>query len=133
MKPFDIIGDLSDKKSDMIRNSENPALAEKIYSAFLTNRSFSFHADTVMHANEMNCNYGLENLLQHDYYMKAVPRRRRFGWVKKTDEVIDQYAEKYSLSVNEAKEHARVLGLEKLRELLTVDTTGGVKKHGSRK
>ena len=54
MKPFDFINDINTGKKDLINGSDNPELAEKIYSPFLTNRSLSYFSDTVSLANEMN-------------------------------------------------------------------------------
>ena len=127
MGPFDIINDLSYSKQDTIRNSENPQLAEKIYSAFLTNRSFSYHYDSIGYSNEMNMLSGLSNICQHDYYLNGVRSKRRFAkWVKPSTlekyEVIQQY---YKVGLNKAKEIAKVLTAQDIKEIKEELVEGG--------
>ena len=96
MKPFDFINDINTGKKDLINGSDNPELAEKIYSPFLTNRSLSYFSDTVSLANEMNMRWQMDAKYQYAFLLGAVRKRKRFSkWHKKTVhndfETVKQY------------------------------------------
>ena len=86
--PFDFMNAASDSKKDIIRESENPDLAEKEYSSYsyVVNRGFSYFEDTILHANEMNIRWPmLDNMAgaQFDYYRASLRKRKRFSkWHK---------------------------------------------------
>ena len=48
---------------------EDPGL-EKNYPSYVINKCMSHHLDTVMFANEMNMNTGLDSRLQYDFFYK---------------------------------------------------------------
>ena len=60
--PFDYVNSInSSKKPNLMRDSENDALAEKGYNAYLVNKALSCFPDTLLHANLMNQYHQLEN------------------------------------------------------------------------
>ena len=45
MKPFDYINDINYGKKNVIENSDNPELAEKLYVPYVTNKTLSYFID----------------------------------------------------------------------------------------
>lgn len=80
---FAYVDAVSYSKKDMMRNTPNDSLAERDYSPYMTNRSLSYHADSIFQSNEMNlCGY-IDNLLQFDYFINSLRKRKRFAkWSK---------------------------------------------------
>lgn len=96
MKPFDFINDINGKQENLMRGTEEDTLAEKAYSPFLTNRSFSYYQDTIALANEMNLKHHVDNKLQYEFLLNTIRPRKRFAkWVKKEKEgdiaVVKEY------------------------------------------
>ena len=57
---------------------------EKSYPAYIINKCMSHHMDTIMFANEMNMNAGLDSRMQYDFFINTVRSRKRFSpWGKK--------------------------------------------------
>lgn len=128
---FDIIGELSYGKSDLIRTSEDPEVAIKSYNAFMTNKSFSFHISSIYDANIMNQAPHLDPLLQHDYYLNVLRREKRFSkWFKQEDnETLNILAERYGCNLSRAQEIMRVLTQGQLSAIVNdYGNKGGVKK-----
>src|SRR5262245_7140940 len=103
---FDYVKSVMSIKNNMMRGTENDELAEKGYVPFLTNRALSFHADTVLHANEMNRRGHADNLLQYEYLLNSVRAMNRgFSWPKrKEDESIETIRKAYKCTVVRARE-----------------------------
>lgn len=86
MSPFDFINSVSHSKKDIIRNSDSPELAEKLYKPFLVNKGLSYFQDTIMFSNEINRLPIIDNKLQYDFYLNSIrPLKRYAKWVKKVD------------------------------------------------
>jgi len=119
MKPFDFVNSASYSKEDLIRESDNPELAEKTYAPFLTNKAFSYHVDTIMYANEMNMRSALENQLAFDYYLNSIRPQKRFAkWIKKdTSDNLEVVKEYYQYNYEKAEHALSLLSQEQLIEL----------------
>jgi hypothetical protein len=93
--PFDYTNSITYTKKNLIRDTENPELAEKQYNAFLTNRGLSYFPDTIMYANDMNMRPELDGLLQYEYLLNSIRKNKRFSkWAKASkDEIVMQLAE----------------------------------------
>lgn len=110
MNPFDFVNAINVTKKDLIRDSENPELAEKSYNPFIVNRALSYFPETIYYANEMNVNNSLENRLQNDYLINTVRKGKRFSkWAKHTEDPDVQCVQEY-YKVN----YARALELSKI-------------------
>jgi hypothetical protein len=80
MSPFDFLNSINDTKVDLFVDPQ----ADKDYSPFMVNRGLSYFADTVLYANEMNKYADLDKKMQFDFYVNAIPKRKRFSkWHKK--------------------------------------------------
>ena len=91
MNPFDYLNAINDTKQNVIEDSDNPELAEKLYPPYLVNRGLSFFIDTVYLANEMNRHHHLENKMQFDFLINIVRKKKRFSkWFKaQPDEEVE--------------------------------------------
>lgn len=105
MKPFDYLNSINHKKEDIIQESDNPELAEKLYPPFMVNRGLSYFTDTILFANEMNIRHQSDNKLQFDFFLNSIRKRKRFTkWFKKDqDESIDLIMSHYNYSYEKAK------------------------------
>jgi predicted DNA binding protein len=97
--------------------------AEKHYLPFMVNRALSFSPDTLLYANEMNCQYMLDNRMQFDYLYHSVRRRKRWDKLIKKNEVEQErlkvIMEHYKVSSRKAKDYLRLLTEEQVEALRT--------------
>lgn len=96
MNPFDYVNAINTTKKNLMVGTENDRLAEKGYDPFLTNRSLSYHNDTIGLANEMNTRHYLDKKPQFEFYLNTVRKKKRFAkWEKKVKEsdlaVVKEY------------------------------------------
>jgi hypothetical protein len=70
MNPFDFVSAVSYTKEDIMPDS----IAEKAYNPYLTNKSLSYHQDSVLFANEMNSRYHLDHRLQFQFLINTVSK-----------------------------------------------------------
>ena len=127
MSPFDFINAINSKqKQDLIRASNNPEMAEKLYKPFVVNKGLSYFVDTIMYANEMNRATNIDNLLQNDYYLNSIrPAKRVSKWHKKlNDEDIEGVQEYFKVGFVRAQEIVKTLTSEQLDLIKTIITKG---------
>lgn len=126
IKPFDFITDISKEKKNLIKSAEFPKMAEKQYSAYLTNKAFSYFPDTVLFANEVNHN-NLDNLLHHDFYFYEVRKKPRFSkWhTEKPSEDVNAVSEIFNINKDRAKEYLKLLSKEQLDTIKDLNNKGG--------
>jgi len=125
MNPFDYVNSINDGK-DIIRTSDSPAMAEKGYNPYMANRALSYFPDTVMFANEMNTNHWADGLLQYDYLINTVRKRKRFSkWFKPESDDLETIKEYYKVGSEVAKQYLRVLSADQLANLKTRIIKGG--------
>lgn len=129
MKPFDFVNDILYKKKNLIKNSDNPDLAETFYNPFLTNKALSFHIDTILYANAINQHPKLEKKLQYDFYLNTIrPIRRQSKWIKDEDhsnvEIISAY---FKCNPTRAREILEVLTPDAIEDIKRKQIEGGVK------
>lgn len=123
---FDIINDLSYKKERLI--DLDPANL-KLVKQFLINRGFSYGADTVLYANEMNKASGIDNRMFYDYYFHSLrPRKRYNKWFKKSKiDFLEEVMAYFGYSEKRAAEALSLLSMEDLEEIKACLDTGGKK------
>lgn len=128
--PFDYVNSINFSKENMMRNTENDELAEKGYDPFLTNRSLSYFEDTIGMANEMNLRANADKLLQYEFLLNTIRKRKRFSkWVKpEKNESIALIQEFYGYSRRKAEEAADMLTNEQIDEIRNKLLKGGLKK-----
>jgi len=98
--PFDYVNSINVSKENLMRGTENDELAEKGFDPFLTNRSLSYFEDTVGMANEMNQRSQIDKILQYEFLLNTIRKRKRFAkWIKpEKDDTIKVIQEFYGYS-----------------------------------
>lgn len=125
--PFDYVNSVTYTKKNLMRDTENDALAEKGYNPFLTNRSLSYHHDTVAIANEMNSRSDLPKLLQYEFFLNTIRSKKRFAkWDKREDHgdlaVVKEY---FGYSDSKAMQALTVLTDDQITEIRKKLEKGG--------
>lgn len=125
--PFEYVDSVSHGKTDMMRGTKDDDEAERGYVPFLTNRALSYHVDSVMHANEMNSRHWAQKLLQYDYLLASLRKRKRFGkWAKETeDDRLQQVRETLGMGLRESKMAWDALTSEQRDRLYSITEKGG--------
>ena len=100
---------------------------EKNYNAFMINRNFSYHQDTILYSNEMNQYPLVDNKLQFDYLLNSIRPRKRFSpWAKKEiNSDIDLIKEYYGYSNRKAEEAMSILSSSQLEYIRSKLYKGG--------
>ena len=126
-KLFDFINDLSHGKKRLIDQDPDN---HKAVNQFMINRAFSFGADSVMYANEMNKATGIDNKMFYDYYHHALRSRKRWNkWAKKSKiDYIQDVIEYHQISYPKAVEALKVLTMENLEQIRKTLDKGGKRK-----
>jgi len=130
MKPFDYVNSVTDNKKNMMVGTENDELAEKGYNAFLTNKSLSYHMDSILYSNEMNHYPFLDNKLQYEYYLYGLAKKKRFSkWAKKDDdEDIEIVSQWYGCNYSKATEILKIINKDTVDLIKQKLQKGGVIK-----
>lgn len=128
--PFDYVNDIFSGKKDLIKNDENPELAEKLYEPFITNKALSNHIDCVLYANEMNMHSHLSKKLQYDYLLNSVrAMKRKHAWNKKVkDEDLELIQSYYKCNTTKAKHYLAILTPVQIKAIKAKTMHGGVIK-----
>lgn len=124
---FKFIESASKTKRDLVKESEIPEETEKKYVPFITNKSFSFYADTILHANEMNMRHWLFKDAQYRYYLGALRARdRRSKWFKaEKDTDLDNIQTHFQCNRTVAKQYMKILSKENLLLINNKVSKGG--------
>ena len=128
MKPFDYLNAINHTKENIIEDSDNSELAEKLYPPYLVNRGLSYYTDTILFANEMNIRHQCDNKLQFDFYLNSIRKRKRFSkWFKKEqDENLDIIMSHYGYSYEKAKQVISLFTDQQLQEMRDMRFEGGI-------
>lgn len=107
---------------------EDPDALKK-YAPYIINKCMAGHLDTVMLANEMNINPGLDKYLQYEFYLNIVRKKKRFSpWLKKEKiKDLDLVKRYYNYSNSKAEQALKILTREQLEFIRLKFDTGGVK------
>ena len=132
--PFDFVNSINSNKKNMMKGTENDQLAEKTYSAFITNKSLSYFPDTIQLANMMNCNHGLDNKMQYSFLINIVrPSKRYSKWVKKDkDSDLELVMSYYGYNRQKAKAALKLLSPDQMKTIKNKLDKGGIKNERSR-
>jgi hypothetical protein len=126
-KPFVYVESVSYTKKNLMRGTANDELAEKGYNPYLTNRSLSYHSDTVLFANEMNMRSHLAGKLQYEFLLNSLRKRKRYAkWEKDNPDVaVQKIMEYYGYGRSKAEQALRVLTDEQLAMIEVALDKGG--------
>ena len=128
MNPFDYLNAINDTKEDIIGESDNPELAEKLYPPYLVNKGLSYFIDTVYLVNEMNQRHHLEKKLQFDFLINIVRKKKRYSkWFKpQQDDVVDAVMNYYGYSQDKARHVVNLLTEDQIIQIRTSQSKGGI-------
>ena len=134
MNPFDYINAINDTKQNIINESDNPELAEKLYPPYLVNRGLSFFVDTVYLANEMNRYHQLDSKMQFDFLINIVRKKKRYSkWFKpQPDEDVEAVMEFYGYSLDKARQVVGLLTQDQITQIKKSHYKGGLNDGNSR-
>jgi len=123
MSPFDYLNTINYTKENIMKDDVD----EKIYNAFLINRSLSYFPDTCVIANEMNKYHHLDNRLQYDFLINIIRQRKRFSkWIKpETSEDVEVIMEYYGYSNEKARQALPLFNSEQLKQIKQKVDKGG--------
>tara|TARA_B100001093_G_scaffold428983_1_gene424001 strand:- start:1208 stop:1591 length:384 start_codon:yes stop_codon:yes gene_type:complete len=127
MGVFDYVNSIHHKKNNMMRDTENDDLAEKLYEPYITNRALSQFVDTVLYANEMNARHEIDNKLQYEYFLNSIRAQKRFTkWAKRDEsDDIDIICEYYNYSYTKAYQALSALSKQDILEIRKKLDKGG--------
>ena len=125
--PFVYADSVSYSKKNLMRGTANDDLAEKGYKPYLTNRSLSYHQDSILYANEMNMRPTAEYKWQYEFLLNSLRKRKRFSKWKKQDPnaSVDMIMEYYGYGRSKAEEALRVLTDDQLAMIEVALDKGG--------
>lgn len=122
---FDYLDALGMTKKDLLTTPE----AIKAFSPWVTNVAFSQHIDTIFYANECNRIGGTPDYAIYQFYLHALPKKKRFGkWAKKPpqDETLVEIATKLlGWPSRRASELAKILTADQIKALSARLEQGG--------
>lgn len=126
MNPFQFLDIVGYSKDD---SELTPEFIRKEYQPFIVNRSLSYHADSLIYANEMNQRHFLSEDLQFQFYLNSLRPRKRFAKWAKAEKVDNLEAVKiaFDYSNEKALQIMDLLSDEQIDEIIK-DRTGGVEK-----
>ena len=125
--PFVYADSVSYSKKNLMRGTANDDLAEKGYKPYLTNRSLSYHQDSILYANEMNMRPTAEYKWQYEFLLNSLRKRKRFSkWKKQNPNAsVDMIMEYYGYGRSKAEDALRVLTDEQLAMIEVALDKGG--------
>ncbi len=115
----EILPDINHGHTNLIRTGDMDE-AEFGGSSFILNRALSMNVDTILYVNEMNVNWQLAPLLQYDYYINSLRKKKRWSkWAKATVpssdlELIKEY---YNYNEQRAREVLDLLSESEIQKL----------------
>ena len=124
--PFEYVNQILQGKKNLIVDENT----EKEYNPFLTNRSLSYHFDTVLFSNEMNQRSHLDKKMQNDFLLNTIRSKKRpfVKWVKPEENELVEYVKSYfNYSHTKALEVLRLLSKEDLKLIAEEMNPGGIK------
>ena len=123
----EILPDINYGHKNLIRTGDMDE-AEFGGNSFILNRALSMNVDTILYVNEMNIHYQLDPLLQYDYYINSLRKKKRWSkWAKATGpspnlELIKEY---YNYNEQRAREVLDLLSESEIQKLRLKLSKGG--------
>lgn len=111
-------------KENAIRDSNNPALAEKLYPPFPVARSLSYSADCILLVNELNTRglseFGITNKMHYEFLLNVIPKKKRFNkWSKPIrEDIVEHVMQLENISYSKAVEIVDLLTTDQKEEII---------------
>jgi len=118
------LADINMKKTNLLRVDPE---AHKDFMPFIVNRAMSMSMDTALFANEMNKRPDLSKQMVYDFYIHAVPKRKRYAsWSKKVkQEDVEAVMEYFYCNEQRALETMSLLTMDDIEEIKKKIDKGG--------
>ena len=132
MDIWKIVNDIYYDKKNVIHNAENETdkkEAIKCYNAFVINRALSQGIDTIFYANEMNKCHELDPIMQNDFLVSSVRRKKRYNkWAKSAKDIdVEMIQAYYDYNPQRAREVLKLLTKKDLENIRNSLFEGGIK------
>tara|TARA_S200002703_G_scaffold144122_1_gene137586 strand:+ start:513 stop:890 length:378 start_codon:yes stop_codon:yes gene_type:complete len=120
MNLSEVLNSINYNKEDLFENL--PEVTQKEYVPFVVNKCLSYFPDTILQANNMNMNLGIDPRMQYHYLKNSIRKRKRFSkWNKsETSDQLEAVKKHYKYSNQRAEEALRLLTDEQVEYLVTL-------------
>ena len=130
----EILPDINYGHKNLIREGDMDE-AEYGRSAFIINRALSMNVDTILYVNEMNIHYQTDPLLQYDYFINSLRKKKRWSkWAKAQQsanlELVKTY---YNYNEQRAREVLDLLSESQVEDIRLRLSKGGTNNETTRK
>jgi len=130
----EILPDINYGHKNLIRAGE---MDEGEYGgkSFIINRALSMNVDTVLYSNEMNQQYNLDPLLQYDYFINSLRKKKRWSkWAKAQQSTnLDVVKTYYNYNEQRAREALELLTEKQVEGIRLRLSKGGTNNETTRK
>lgn len=120
---IEALNSINDNKKNIIRESTNPKLAEKLYPPFPVARSLSYSPDCILFVNELNTRglhqFNVSNIMHYEFLLYAITKKKRYNkWSKpEINDTIKHIMEMESLSYDKARDIYNLLSDEVKKDI----------------
>ncbi len=131
----EILPDINYGHKNLVRTGDMDE-AEYGRNCFIINRALSMNVDTVMYVNEMNVHYQLDPLLQYDYFINSLRKKKRWSkWAKATGSSanLELIKEFYNYNEQRAREVLDLLTESEIEDIRLRLSKGGTDNANTRK
>ena len=130
----EILPDINYGKKNLIRTGDMDE-GEFGGKSFIINRALSMNVDTILYSNEMNIQYTLDPLLQYDYFINSLRKKKRWSkWAKAQQsanlELVKTY---YNYNEQRAREVLDPLSESQVEDIRLRLSKGGTNNETTRK
>jgi len=126
--PFEYSKSITTTGVNMMVDTDNDKLAEKLYEPFIVNRSMSGHMDLIFLVNEMNLHPWLPKHAQYMFYLNTIRKhKRKFAEWMKPEKIrdIELVKEYYGYSNAKAVQALKILSTAQLDQMRETLNKGG--------
>jgi len=123
----EILPDINFGHKNLIRQGDMDE-AEYGRSCFMINRALSMNSDTILYVNDMNEHYQLDPMLQYDYYINSLRKKKRWSkWAKasKATSNLELVKDYYNYNEQRAREVLELLPEEHIEYIRSKMQRGG--------
>lgn len=120
MNLIDALNSINDNKNNIIKGSNSPDLAAKLYPRFPVARSLSYSMDCIFLVNELNkMGDSVDNVQHYEFLLGVIPKKRRYNKWEKPDITEDEklVMEIFNYSLEKARDTLTVLSSDEVNTL----------------
>jgi hypothetical protein len=97
------------------------------YPSYVVSKCLAGHLDCILHVNQMNMLYDLDNDMQYNFYLHSIRKSKRFApWNKYTaEDDLELVKQFYGYSTDKARDALKLLNKDQLEVIKTKLNVGG--------